>query len=272
MGSLSKWVGLLATACLVAGCGGVEKTSVGSSGDAAAPREVAAGERRARLTIEVQIEGTERIDGNGSDHTSAQFREGYTLVTYLQTSGDLMQFNPKDPQYAQKMTSMAAAPPATDEPPRYLSYFGYDDCGAKAHVYVDRTTQGTFGDTTGAVPYTVKNTADYDSNADEVRIICNVHQAVLDTQNDTFYTDGAILPTAKGASSTTMRGKTTHSVGEAATHGEAYTWVVEQLRHVPRSGQRSTTVSLTQGQGAALHSGKYSGEARIQLAWKLEDL
>ncbi|MBC8028290.1 MAG: hypothetical protein H7Y89_20035 [Steroidobacteraceae bacterium] len=50
------------------------------------------------------------------------------------------------------------------------------------------------------------------------------------------------------------------------------TWVGEQLRHAPRSGQKTTVVKLTQGRGAAIHSGRYSGEARVTLAWKLEDL
>ena len=153
-----------------------------------------------------------------------------------------------------------------------MSYFGYDNCGATAHVYVDRTTQGTVGDTGGAVPYTIHDTADYNNNALELRLLCNQHQAVLDTRDGSFYTDGVIVPAAKGASTMTMRGKTEHSTGEAATHGEAYTWINEQLRHAPRAGSKTTTIKLTQNQGASIHSGKYSGEARIQLAWKLEDV
>src|SRR6476469_2824490 len=64
--------------------------------------------RRARLTIEVKVEGTERVIGTGNDRTSGQFREGYTLVTFLNADGDLEQFNTKDPQYGQKMMGMAA--------------------------------------------------------------------------------------------------------------------------------------------------------------------
>jgi hypothetical protein len=159
-----------------------------------------------------------------------------------------------------------------DEPPRYMTFFGYDNCGAMAHVYVDRTTQGSVADTSGAVPYTIHDTADYTSNAVDLRLICSAHQAILDTQDGTIYTDGAILPIAKGSSSMSMRGKTTQSSGEAATHGEPYTWINEQLRHVSRTGTRSTTLKLTQNQGASIHSGKYSGEARIQLSWKYEDV
>src|SRR5690606_1325308 len=64
--------------------------------------------KRARLTIEVKAEGTEKVIGSGSDQSSATFREGYTLVTYLKAEGELEQFNTKDPEYAQKMMGMAA--------------------------------------------------------------------------------------------------------------------------------------------------------------------
>jgi hypothetical protein len=297
-----------------------------------------AAEKRARFTVEVKVEGTEGVVGNGADRTTAKFREGYTLVTYLQSDGELQQFDSKDPQYAQKMmglaqnvhskvraaqgkapvkkmtqaqiqeyvqkkqagcganqdclmklaleaqelmsnmdTGGATAAGSTeaysgDEPPRYLNYFGYDNCGASAHVYVDRTTQGTLGDTSGAVPYTVIDKADYHSNPVELRLICNGHTLVVDSQDGSFSSDGAVLPMATGSSATTLRGRTDRSTGEAATHGEVYTWVSEQLRQAERSGQKSTTMKLTQGRGAAMHSGKYSGEARVTLSWKLEDV
>jgi hypothetical protein len=297
---------------------------------------VSGAEKRVRFTVDVQVEGTEGVIGNGTDRTSGKFREGYTLVTYLRSDGDLAQFNSKDPQYAQKMMGLAqgvhqrvrqaqakpaakkmkreelqaylqkqqqacgadqsclmklateaqdlmlamdtgaagaAAPAYTgDEPPRFMTYFGYDSCGANAHVYVDRTTQGTVGDTGGAVPYTVHDTANYSADPVELRLYCSQHQAVLDTQDGSFYMDGAILPAAKGASVMTMRGKTTNSTGEAATHGEPYTWVNEQLRHVSRAGTRNTTMKLTQNQGASIHSGTYRGEARVTLSWKFEDV
>ena len=294
--------------------------------------------KRARLTVTVSVEGTEGVVGIGSDRTSARFREGFTLVTYLETDGELAQFDTKDPEYAQKMMGLSqnvhkavrtaqgkpavkkmtqeqiqehvrkkqaecganqaclmqlaqeaqdlmmnmdtgaaanSAPVAYtgDEPPRFLNYFGFDNCGATGHVYVDRTTQGTVGDTSGAVPYTVHDTADYHSNATEIRLICNSNTLVLDSRDGSFRSDGAaFVPAARGTSVMTMRGRTDQSTGEAATHGEVDTWVAEQLRHAPRIGQKSTTLKLTQGRGAAIHSGKYSGEARVQLSWKLEDV
>ena len=294
--------------------------------------------KRARLTVEVKVEGTEGVVGTGTDRTSAKFREGYSLVTYVESDGELAQFNSKDPEYAQKMMGLAQGVHAKvnkaqgkapvkkmtqqqiqdyvktkqascgadqgclmklameaqelmsnmdiggataagnggaytgDEPPRYLNYFGSEKCGATSHVYVDRTTQGTLGDTSGAVPYTIVDTADYRGNPVELELICVSHTLVVDSQDGSFYTDGAVLPTGKGTSVMTMRGRTDKSSGEAATHGEPYTWVSEQLRHATRAGTRSTTMKLTQGRGAAIHSGKYSGEARVSVSWKLEDV
>jgi hypothetical protein len=157
--------------------------------------------RRARLTVTVSVEGSEGVVGIGSDRTSAKFREGFTLVTYLETDGELAQFDTKDPEYAQKMMGLsqnvhktvraaqgkapvkkmtqeqlqehvrnkqaacganqaclmqlaqeaqdlmmnmdtgaaADSTPAAytgDEPPRFLNYFGFDNCGASGHVYV----------------------------------------------------------------------------------------------------------------------------------------
>jgi len=296
----------------------------------------AAAPKRARLTIEVKVEGTESVIGNGADKTSSKFREGYTIVTYLASDGELAQFNTKDPQYGQKMMGMAAGVHAQvnkaqgkapakkmtqeeikayvqkkqaacgadtaclmklgqeaqdlmmanmnssaggdaaaytgDEPPRFLTYFGFDNCGAKVHTYVDRTITGTLGDTSGAVPYTIKETVDYDNNPTELGLICNFHQAVLDTQDSTIWTDGAIAPHYKGTSTMTSRGTTTQSTATEFGHGETLDWVSAQIRHVPRSGHRIATIKLTQNQGAAIHTGKFAGEARIDFTWKFEDV
>ena len=296
---------------------------------------VYAAEKRARLTIEVKVEGTEKVVGTGNDQTSASFREGYTIVTYLNADGDLEQFNTKDPEYAQKMMGMAAGVNAKvakaqgrapakkmtqpeiqayvqkkqaacgadtsclmklgqeandlmmanmnagqgsaaaytgDEPPRYLTYLGFDNCGAKVHTFVERTITGTLADVNGAVPYTIKETVNYDNNTDELRLICNFHQAVFDTQDSSIWTDGAIAPHYKGTSVTTMRGKSTSSVATEFGHGETLDWISTQLRHAPRAGHKTTNLKLTRNQGAAIHSGKYSGEAVVDLTWRFEDV
>lgn len=64
--------------------------------------------RRIRLTVDVSMEGRESVTNRG-DHTSGRFREAYRLVTYLESDGELMQFNPRDPQYSQKMMAMQQA-------------------------------------------------------------------------------------------------------------------------------------------------------------------
>jgi hypothetical protein len=299
---------------------------------------VQAAVQRARLTVAVIVEGTEGVIGNGIDRTSGKFREGYTLVTYFETDGELQQFNTKDPQYAQKMMGhsqnvqknvraaqgKAPVPKMTrqqlqeyvrkkqaacgvdqnclmklameaqelmsnmdvggataadstdaytgDEPPRYLNYFCFDNCGASAQVFVDRTTHGNLGDVNGPIPYTVIDKADHQGNPTELRMYCNSHSLVIDSKDGSFYMDTYVVPQAKGTSVKTIRGKTEQSNGEAATHGEVYGWVGEQLRHAAPSGTKSTTVRLTQGRGGAIHSGQYSGEAKVQVTWKLESV
>ncbi len=293
--------------------------------------------KRMRLTVDVKVEGTESVIGTGADQTTGKFREGYTLVTYLEADGDLEQFNTKDPEYGQKMMGMAAglhekasaaqgkapakkmtqeemqaylqkkqaacgantdclmklateaqdlmmanmnaaagttAPAAYsgDEPLRYETWLGYNNCGAKAHTYADRTLTGTLADVNGAVPYTIKESVNYDNNATETELLCNLHQAVQDTQDNTFWTDGALAPHYKGTTSTTMRGKTDTSTATEFGHGEALDWVSTQLRHAARAGHKTATIKLTRNQGAAIHTGKYSGQAVVDLTWRFEDV
>ena len=291
--------------------------------------------KRMRLTIDVKVEGTESVVGTGADQTTGKFREGYTLVTYLEADGDLEQFNTKDPEYGQKMMGMAAgvhakanaaqgkapakkmtqeeiqayvqkkqavcgantdclmrlateaqdlmmanmnaaagttAPAAYsgDEPLRYETWLGYNNCGAKAHTYVDRTLTGTLADVNGAVPYTIKETVNYDNDATQTELQCNLHQAVQDTQDDSFWTDGAIAPQHKGTTVTTMRGKSQTGVATEFGHGETFEWVSAQLRHAARSGHKTASLKLTRNQGAAIHTGKYSGQATVDLTWRFE--
>jgi hypothetical protein len=295
--------------------------------------------KRARLTVKVDVEGSEKVVGNGSDQASAKFREGYTIVTVVESTGELAQYNTKDPDYAQKMMGLsqgvhaqvnaaqgkapvkkmtqaeiqayvqkkqaecgadqgclmklayeaqdlmanmntggatAAGNPGAytgDEPERYLDYFGFDKCGATGSYYVDRTTQGTYGDVQGAVPYTVVDKADYKSNPVEAALICNSTTLVVDSQDNSFWMDSLAALAPRGTSTKTEGGgKPEVSSGEAAMHGEYQEWVLRQLRHAPRAGTKTTTLKLAVGPSAALSSGKYSGQANVTLTWKLEDL
>lgn len=313
-----------------------------------------AAEQRARLQVDVNVEGTESVTGNGSDKTTGEFIERYTLVTYLQASGEPMEFNTKDPQYAQKMLARAAAvqhkvqeaqgntapkmtpqqlaqymqlkqaecqgeqsclmglameasqlsaamvdgtganggtnggtdnggtdggaapealPDEDSEPElRYQPYVGYDNCGAEFRFVVQRKAEGTLGDVGGPVSYTVQEAADYQGDANELRLICVQHNIVLDTKTATLYSDGATLPPVRGTRTDTLRDKTTEVVGEINTHGEAFAWAIEQLRSAPATGERSTVLQLTHNQSLAMHSGAYTGEARVKIAWRFESL
>lgn len=299
--------------------------------------------KRARLTVKVDVEGTEKVVGNGSDQASAKFREGYTIVTVVESTGELAQYNTKDPDYAQKMMGLsqgvhakvnaaqgtakrlapvkkmtqaeiqayvqkkqaacgadqsclmklayeaqdlmsnmdtggatAAGNPQAytgDEPERYLDYFGFDKCGGSGSYYVDRTTQGTYGDVQGAVPYTVVDKADYKSDAVEAGLICNSTTLVVDSQDNSFWMDSLAGIAPRGTSTKTEgKGKPEVSSGEAAMHGEYQEWVLQQLRHAPRAGTKTTSLKLVVGPSAALSSGKYSGQANVTLTWKLEDV
>jgi len=251
--------------------------------------------QRARLTVNISVDGSESVIGGGSDSTRGEFHESYALVTYLKSSGDPSDINTKDPQYSQNMMARAAAvqqkvrevqkaqgksvpqmtpeqlPDEDSEPElRYQMYVGYDNCGATSNVKVDSTTNGILADVGGNVPYSVKQTADYHGDANEVRLICNVNNLVFDTKTATFFGDGAIGAQVKGIRIETLRGKTTRSEGELMTHGEAIDWASQQLRQAPASGERSTVLKLTLNQSHAMHSGKYSGEARVKIRWRFE--
>ena len=157
-----------------------------------------------------------------------------------------------------------------DEPPRYLNYFGFDNCGATAHVYVDRTTKARVGDTSGAVPYTVVDKADYKSNPTEIAPDLQFAPGCLRYAGRSASTcDGAHPAARQGDVHQDHARQDQQSTGEASTHGEPYSWINEQLRHVSRSGQRSTTLKLTQNQGASIHSGKIhrrgAGDAHLEI-------
>ena len=295
--------------------------------------------QRARLTVKVDVEGTEQVKGSGSDQASAKFREGYTIVTVVESTGELAQYNTKDPEYAQKMMGLSQGVQAKvnaaqgkgpakkmtqaeiqayvqkkqaacgadqgclmklayeaqdlmanmntggatsagnpgaytgDEPPRYLDYLGFDKCGASASYYVDRTTQGTYGDVQGVVPYTVVDKADYRSNATDAGMLCNTTTFVVDSQDNSFWMEALAALAPRGTSTRTIGGrKPEQSSGEAAMHGEYQEWVLQQLRHAPRAGTKTMSMKLALGPSAALSTGKYSGQANVTLTWKLEDL
>lgn len=66
-----------------------------------------AGERRARLTIELQLDGASR-GGDGNDGGRSTLSRRYRLVTTLRSDGEAMSVNTKAPDYAQQMMARAA--------------------------------------------------------------------------------------------------------------------------------------------------------------------
>ncbi len=70
-----------------------------------APAEAA--ERRARLTVELQLEGSARWQDAG-DSSQTTLKRRYRLVTWLQPVGEPMAVNTKAPDYAQTMMARSA--------------------------------------------------------------------------------------------------------------------------------------------------------------------
>lgn len=66
-----------------------------------------AAERRGRLTIDLQLEGTSRWQDAG-DSSQTTLKRRYHLVTMLRAEGEPMAVNTKAPDYAQKMMAQSA--------------------------------------------------------------------------------------------------------------------------------------------------------------------
>lgn len=67
---------------------------------------VQAAERRGRLTIELQLDGSSRWQ-DGGDESRTTLKRRYRVVTWLQPVGEPMDVNTKAPDYAQTMTARA---------------------------------------------------------------------------------------------------------------------------------------------------------------------
>lgn len=65
-----------------------------------------AAERRGRLTIELQLDGSSRWQ-DGGDESRTTLKRRYRIVTWLQPVGDPMDVNTKAPDYAQTMAARA---------------------------------------------------------------------------------------------------------------------------------------------------------------------
>lgn len=166
-------------------------------------------------------------------------------------------------------TAPAASPVSGGE--RFLTYLGFDGCGATTRVTADFAVTGQYDDVQGAVPYSSSLRGDASGDPAQLALICNTTNLVLDLEDRTFFTDGLGAPVATGTKRVTDRG---HMLEGPANlwQSPGWEWVSEQLRHAPLAGQRSTTLPLTQMPGGVRIVGKLTGEVKIDLTWKLEDL
>src|SRR3954470_22952767 len=69
---------------------------------------VQAAERKARLTIDVQVTGDETWRGTGSDQAKVKFSQHLSMTTFVRTDGEPSDFNPKDPNYAEQQMQKSA--------------------------------------------------------------------------------------------------------------------------------------------------------------------
>jgi hypothetical protein len=156
---------------------------------------------------------------------------------------------------------------------RYLDFFGGEGCDTSIRVVINRTLTGEYADVQGMVPYSVRITADYTGNDLQRQLICLAASLVLDVEAQVFYTDSLGMPEATGRYAREENGRPIES-GESpmSLQTEISEWVAQQLRQAPVSGQRRASIVLGQGRPAALGAGDYTGQAEVELNWKLERL
>ena len=164
-----------------------------------------------------------------------------------------------------------AAPAEVAGDERFLTYLGFEGCGAQTRVTADFAVTGQYDDVQGPVPFSSSLKGDAAGDATQLALICNTTNLVLDVKSRTFFTDGLSAPVATGTKRVTDRG---HMLEGPASlwQSPGWEWVSEQLRQAPVEGHRSTTIALTQMPGGVRIVGKLTGEVKIDLSWKLEDL
>ncbi|MBK7973899.1 MAG: hypothetical protein IPK07_11720 [Deltaproteobacteria bacterium] len=168
-------------------------------------------------------------------------------------------------------SNVGTAPVEESGDERFLSYFGFDDCGAAMRVTADFAVTGQYDDVQGPVPYSSSLKGDSPGDPSQLALVCTTTNLVFDAKTHTLFTDGLSAPIATGTKRVTDRG---HMLEGPANlwQSPGWEWVSEQLRQAPAAGQRSTTIQLTQMPGGVRIVGKLSGEVKIELAWKLEEL
>jgi len=166
--------------------------------------------------------------------------------------------------------SAAPLPDTLDTPlePRYLSYHGFDGCGAQFHEVVNDQAEGQYADVQGPVPWRSTSKADGGLKPDALRLLCLNHSLVLDTKTNTFMTDaGLFVPETSGRHTRIERGRTEAHEGDIQAIASVGNWLAERTRQAGRSGTAQVALPVT-GKGP----GQVQGTLNLKLSWKLEDV
>jgi hypothetical protein len=190
----------------------------------------------------------------------------------------LMKLSDEAAQWGAQINGETSTEPDEDEEnqepvARYLQYFGFSKCGATMKVQVDDTTDGSYADVNGPVPFHVKSHADYTGTNEIRELLCTETNVVLDVQKRTLFTDGLLVFDVKGEVTRTERGKTQTIKDDIPLKTEAFNWVSSQLREAPVSGKRQATLTLRKPNGSNVpFAANAQGTAKVELTWHFEDL
>jgi hypothetical protein len=158
-----------------------------------------------------------------------------------------------------------------DPEPRYLSYFGYDNCGGSTYAKVDRTSSGAYDDVQGLVPWSEKEHADYKGDPIQLRLLCNAGSPVVDIKTHEVWGLQLAVGSAKGSSERIDNGRV-QSSGDDVKYGYGLEWVNEQLQSHQPAGSRTVTQKMETPGGGHRNLGTTTGTATITATWKFEEV
>lgn len=260
-----------------------------------------AGDRSARLLIDVKIEGRTSVSNGHLDESSTESStETLHLLATMRTDGKLDKVNRNDDatrnaaearqrnlqreiaacrkdvrcvrQALAESSRSPAQPESASGAPRYLSYRAYQDCGSDWQVRIDRRKEGALNTGDGQAPFTHEIRVDHKATAGDKLVLCQkLNDLVMDVQSAKIYVTLGDLPAT---------GKVVHKEGgahpftregaaDATLSSDAMAWVRRQLNGAPRSGQARTTLQPTSRPG---DPGARSGTIGVELVWRFEDV
>jgi hypothetical protein len=149
---------------------------------------------------------------------------------------------------------------------RYLSFYGFDNCGAHVSATIDDRISGRYADVQGMVPYTVTRKADWKADATQLRIVCSAYNPVLDVKARTIFADGLLVPEVRGRFTRSDRGRNESAEEALPLRSEALAWASEQLRQAPATGSRKATLPIKSNSG----QGTIEGSLLVEMNWRFE--